>query len=127
MVNKISDAASGDEAAAKETAASVPSGDVWLGAGLPRGYSDVTDQIDPKGIDLLNLDDDSSPARVLFDSTRPSSLDKSKAGGEKDWIESGTDDQLLLYMPFQSAIKLHTIQVSRLHNWRASPRPKRRY
>lgn len=113
MVNKISDEASG----AGEGEASGSGGDLWMGAALPRGYGDVTGQIDPKGVEILNLDDDSSPARVLFDAPKPSALDKNrsaavKASGEKDWIESGTDDQLLLFMPFQSMLKLHTIQVS---------------
>ena len=112
MVNKISDEASG----AGESEASGSGGDLWMGAALPRGYGDVTGQIDPKGVEILNLDDDSSPARVLFDAPKPSALDENrsaavKASGEKDWIESGTDDQLLLFMPFQSMLKLHTIQV----------------
>ena len=119
MVNKISDAASGSAVAEASASGSGSSGDVWMGAGLPRGYGDITGQIDPKGVEILNLDDDSSPARVLFDSSKPSALDESrsatvKASGEKDWIESGTDDQLLLFMPFQSMVKLHTIQVCNL-------------
>jgi hypothetical protein len=88
-----------------------------MGAGLPKGYGDITGEIDPKGVEILNLDDDSSPARVLFDSSKPSALKQSraaaaKASGEKDWIESGTDDQLLLFMPFQSMVKLHTVQLT---------------
>lgn len=116
MVNKISDEASG-AGGASEGEVSGSGGDLWMGAGLPRGYGDVTGQIDPKGVEILNLDDDSSPARVLFNAPKPSALDDAraaavKASGEKDWIESGTDDQLLLFMPFQSTLKLHTIQVS---------------
>lgn len=119
MVNKISDAASGSAAAEASASAAASSGGVWMGAGLPRGYGDITGQIDPKGVEILNLDDDSSPAKVLFDSSRPSAMDESsaaaaKASGEKDWIESGTDDQLLLFMPFQSMVKLHTVQVCTL-------------
>ncbi|SPN96793.1 related to thioredoxin-like protein [Cephalotrichum gorgonifer] len=110
MVNKISDAAG-------ESSGSGSGGDVWMGAGLPRGYGDVTSQIEPKGCELLNVDDDAPPVQVLFDSTKPSALDESraaalKASGEKDWIDSGADDQLLLFMPFQSVVKLHTIQIT---------------
>ena len=112
MVDKISDAASGTAAAESSAAASGSGGDMWMGAGLPKGYGDITGQVDPKGVEILNLDDDSSPARVLFDSSKPSALKGSNATGEKDWVESGTDDQLLLFMPFQSMVKLHTIQVS---------------
>ena len=30
---------------------------------------------------------------------------------EKDWVVSDTDEQLLLFTPFMSMLKLHTIQV----------------
>lgn len=124
MVNKISDAANGSAAAETSASAEASSGGTWMGAGLPKGYGDITGEIDPKGVEILNLDDDSSPARVLFDSSRPSALNESraaavKASGEKDWIQSGTDDQLLLFMPFQSMVKLHTVQVRTLPSERA--------
>lgn len=85
------------------------SGGAWRGAELPRGYGDVTDQVEPKGCELLNADDDAGSVRVLFDGAKPSALDKKE--GVKDWVESGSDDQLLLFMPFQSVIKLHTLHV----------------
>lgn len=86
------------------------SGGPWTGAEIPRGYSDITDQIEPKGSELLNADDDAGPVKVLFESTKPSALDKGK-GSSKDWVQSGSDDQLLLFIPFQGAVKLHTLQV----------------
>ncbi|KFA73453.1 hypothetical protein S40288_08470 [Stachybotrys chartarum IBT 40288] len=85
----------------------------WRGAELPRGYNDITDQIEIKGCELLNADDDAGPVRVLFQSDKPSALDKGK-GSSKDWVQSGADDQLLLFVPFQSAIKLHTLQITSL-------------
>lgn len=97
------------------------SGVGWIGASLPRGYSDVTDQVDIKGLDLLNLDSDCSPARTLFDAAKPSSLENSKGKGKqssegtkKDWVESDTDEQLMLFIPFQSTLKVHTIHITSL-------------
>ncbi|EQB52415.1 thioredoxin [Colletotrichum gloeosporioides Cg-14] len=88
------------------------SGGSWRGAALPRGYTDITDQIEPKGCELLNADEDFGPVRVLFDTSKPSALAKKE--GAKDWVESGADDQLLLFMPFQSMLKLHTLQLTSL-------------
>ncbi|KAG7134964.1 Thioredoxin-like protein 1 like [Verticillium longisporum] len=88
------------------------SGGVWKGAELPRGYQDITDQIEPKGCELLNADDDAGSVRVLFDGSKPSALDKKE--GVKDWVESGEDDQLLLFMPFQAMLKLHTLHITSL-------------
>lgn len=116
MVTKIGDAASAAEGSGSGGSSS-SSGASWLGAGLPKGYGDVTSQIDHKGCELLNADDDAGPVRVLFDSAKPSALTSSSstaASGQKDWIESGADDQLLLFLPFQSVLKLHTIQLTSL-------------
>ena len=83
----------------------------WRGAGLPRGYNDITDQIELRYCELLNVDPDAGGVRVLFDTAKPSALSGGK-GATKDWVESDTDEQLLLFMPFQSMLKLHTLQVS---------------
>ncbi len=90
-------------------------GGTWRGAGLPRGYSDITDQIELQRSELLNYDPDTGGVRVLFDTAKPSALSGGKAPAKKDWIESDTDEQLLLFMPFQSMLKLHTIQVRHEH------------
>jgi hypothetical protein len=86
----------------------------WRGAGLPRGYTDVTDQVDVRGLDLLNSDSEFGGVRTLFDTTQPSSAGKGKAAGEskKDWVESDVDEQLMLYLPFTSSLKVHTIQIT---------------
>jgi len=83
----------------------------WRGAAVPRGYSDVTNQVELRGCSLLNADEDEAgPVRVLFDDYKPSTLDN-PSSTRKDWVVSGADDQLLLFMPFQSVVKAHTIQV----------------
>lgn len=86
------------------------SSSTWSGAAIPRGYSDITDQIEVRNCELLNAAEDAGPVKVLFESSKPSALDKGK-GTSKDWVQSGADDQLLLFIPFQSTIKLHTLQV----------------
>lgn len=89
------------------------SGGGWRIGELPRGYGDVTDQIEVKGLEVLNSDDN---VRVLIGDGKPSGLQKGKASAtaEKDWVESDTDEQLMLYMPFQANLKVHTIQVCAL-------------
>ncbi len=99
-------------------------GMTWLGVALPKGYKDITDQIDVKGLDLLNSSDDLGDVRTLFDTKRPSSAPsaaaaktkgKGKDAGEApkaDWIESDTDEQLMLFLPFQSTLKIHSLQLT---------------
>lgn len=82
----------------------------WRGAELPRGYGDVTGQIELQRCELLNVDSEGGSVRVLFESSKPSTLSGGK-GTTKDWVESDTDEQLMLFMPFQSVLKLHTLQV----------------
>ncbi|KAF2652272.1 DUF1000-domain-containing protein [Lophiostoma macrostomum CBS 122681] len=101
--------------------ASSSGGGAWQGASLPRGYTDVTDQVDVRGLDLLNADSDFGGVRTLFETTAPSALAAGKGKGaatesesKKDWIESDVDEQLMLYMPFTSTLKVHTIQLTSL-------------
>ncbi|KAG9241196.1 PITH domain-containing protein [Calycina marina] len=92
-----------------------PSGDGgWRSGELPKGYSDVTDQIDVKGLELLNADSNFGGVRVLFEESKPSALSKGKAPDKKDWVESDTDEQLMMFLPFQSMLKVHTLQITSL-------------
>ncbi|KAI9796038.1 MAG: Thioredoxin-like protein 1 [Piccolia ochrophora] len=96
----------------------------WLGATLPKGYKDITDQVDVKGLDLLNSDSDLGTARTLFEDVKPSAITttdagkgKSKASGEEkspDWVESDTDEQMMLFIPFQSTLKIHSLHITSL-------------
>ncbi|RMJ20934.1 PITH domain-containing protein [Aspergillus sp. HF37] len=108
------------------------SGDVWLGASIPRGFSDITTQYDPKALELLNRDSEFGLPRVLLEPSRPSSLADGKgkgkaasAGGSPDWVESDTDEQLMLYVPFQSNIKIHTLLVTSLPSEEEDEMPMR--
>lgn len=91
----------------------------WHGAAPPRGYNDITDQIDTRGLDLLNADSAFGSARTLFESSKPSGLDtkgksKDAIGETKDWVESDTDEQLMLYIPFNATLKIHTLHITSL-------------
>jgi hypothetical protein len=100
-----------------EEAAKVPEGGSaggsggWSAFAAPKGYSDVTDSVDVGGLDFLNLDSEAGDKRCVFDSSKPASLGGS-AEGKKDWIESDTDEQLMLFIPFQSTLKAHTLHIT---------------
>lgn len=95
-------------------------GDMWVGGAIPKNYNDITTQFDPKALELLNRDSEFGVPRVLFEPGKPSSLDAKGKGkgkgtsGPPDWIESDTDEQLMLYIPFQSTVKIHTLHVTSL-------------
>ncbi|OAP54971.1 thioredoxin [Fonsecaea erecta] len=86
------------------------SGDTWLGADLPRGYDDVTSQVDVLGLELLNWDSEHGNARTLISGTKP----KGQAEAKSDWVESDTDEQLMLYLPFMSTLKIHSLHLTSL-------------
>ncbi|QSZ35308.1 hypothetical protein DSL72_008177 [Monilinia vaccinii-corymbosi] len=88
----------------------------WRIGGLPKGYNDVTDQVDIKGLELLNADSEFGGVRTLVDTNKPSALSKGKEvdSKAKDWVVSDTDEQLMLFVPFQSTLKVHTIQITSL-------------
>ena len=63
----------------------------WRGAGLPRGYTDATEHVDVRGLDLLNADSEFGGVRTLFDSSQPTALKKGKGAAtgsdtQKDWV-----------------------------------------
>jgi thioredoxin-like negative regulator of GroEL len=84
----------------------------WPRTALPKGYADITDEVEVRGLDMLNADAALGAASVLFGSGEPSGLAEAGAADASDWVESDTDEQLMLYVPFQAQLKLHTIQVS---------------
>lgn len=96
------------------SASAMSAGERWTGASVPRGYGDVSEAVEIQGLDFLNLDGEAGDKRAIFESGKPSSLaaGKQKEGGKKDWIESDTDEQLMLFIPFQSTIKLHSLHIT---------------
>ncbi|KAG5919985.1 hypothetical protein E4U42_006350 [Claviceps africana] len=85
----------------------------WFGGEIPRGYSDITDQIEGRNCELLNAEEGAGSVAVLFGSGKPAALVDGK-GSAKDFVQSGADDQLLLFVPFQGSVKLHTLQITSL-------------
>ncbi|RKF78082.1 Thioredoxin-like protein 1 [Golovinomyces cichoracearum] len=87
----------------------------WRLAELPKGFHDVTKEVDMNGLDLLNSDSEFGAVRVLFDDSEPTGLRKTNLSVKtRDWVESDTDEQLMLYIPFQSTLKAHTLHITSL-------------
>ena len=103
----------GEEAksAGEASASSSGGGGQWTAFAPPRGYGDITDSVDVLGLDFLNLDSEAGDKRVLFEGGKPGALEGA-AGSKKDWIESDTDEQLMLFVPFQSTVKLHSLHIT---------------
>jgi thioredoxin len=116
LAQEASSAPSGSTSGLEDPFTTGGSSKNWIGASLPRGYGDVTEAVDQLNLDFLNLDSEFGGARTIFETAKPSSLGaKGKsAEGKKDWIESDTDAQMMLFMPFQSTMKLHTLQITSL-------------
>lgn len=98
-------------------------GQGWRAFEPPKGYSDVTEQVDVRGLDVLNADSEFGNARTLFEVAAPSCLAAGGKGmakadaptaGKKDCMESDTDEQLMIYIPFQSTVKIHSLQITSL-------------
>ncbi|KAJ6161278.1 hypothetical protein N7470_004674 [Penicillium chermesinum] len=106
VIQKLASEAKNSDAAGGEGSGS------WVGAAIAKGYSDVTDQVDVKGLDLLNRDSEHGGPRVLFDSSKPAALAGKGKKADADWVESDTDEQLMLYIPFQSTLKVHSLHVT---------------
>ncbi|KAG9257017.1 PITH domain-containing protein [Emericellopsis atlantica] len=88
------------------------SGGQWLGADVPRGYREITDEVEVRNCEILNADEDAGTVKTLFETQKPTGFEK--ASTSRDYVQSGADDQLLLYIPFQSTVKLHTLQITSL-------------
>lgn len=111
VVKKLVAAAEGSSSSSSGLGSSSGSG--WRIGNLPKGYNDITDQVDVKGLELLNADSEFGSVRTLFEAGKPTGLQKGKGAENKtkDWVESDTDEQLMLFMPFQATLKVHTLQV----------------
>jgi thioredoxin len=106
------EAGKADEDGAGESSSA---GGRWTGAAAPKGYSDITDAVDVLGVDCLNLDGEKGDKRMLFDTSKPSSLGasgKQAESSKSDWLQSDTDEQLMLFIPFQSTVKLHSLHIT---------------
>ncbi|RDW81294.1 thioredoxin-like protein 1 [Aspergillus mulundensis] len=114
VIRKLATEASKSEASGGSAEGS-SSGATWIGAATPKGYSDITEEYDVKGLELLNRDSDFGTARTLLEPSKPSALGNGKGkDGGSDWVESDTDEQLMLFIPFKSTLKVHSLQITSL-------------
>ncbi|EPS43078.1 hypothetical protein H072_2955 [Dactylellina haptotyla CBS 200.50] len=95
----------------------------WTGAEIPRGYRVINSEIELKGLDCMNWKSELGSIRTLFDGSEPvtkpgSSTTKGKgkdtSAGGADWMESDTDEQLMLFIPFSAVVKVFQIQITSL-------------
>jgi len=100
--------------ASSSSSSSSSSSASWRGMEIPKGYSDVTSSIDIRGLDVLNLSSEGGITKSIFSDNIPNSLSKGKSpsGTENDYIESDTDEQLMLFIPFQSTLKIHSLHIT---------------
>ncbi|KAJ6187473.1 hypothetical protein N7519_002381 [Penicillium mononematosum] len=94
IVQKLaSEASQSDDAATGEGSSS---GEPWIGGTVPKGYSDITDQVDVKGLELLNRDTDTAEPRALFNTSKPSGLAAKGKAKAADYLlppaEADADD-----------------------------------
>ncbi|KAL4751355.1 hypothetical protein BDW72DRAFT_173890 [Aspergillus terricola var. indicus] len=114
VIRKLANEASKSEASA-DSAQGSSSGGTWIGAVTPKGYSDITEEYDVRGLELLNRDSEFGAARTLFEASKPSTLGNGKGkDGAADWVESDTDEQLMLFIPFKSTLKVHSLHITSL-------------
>lgn len=69
-IKKVAEEANKIDSGAADAAGS--SSGSWTGAALPRGYTDVTDQVDVLKLELLNQESDKGTARALIANGKPS-------------------------------------------------------
>ncbi|KAF8422931.1 PITH domain-containing protein [Tirmania nivea] len=81
----------------------------WWGAPPAKGYSDISEEVEKTALDIMNASTDAGTGRNLFEESEPG-----KDPTAKDWVESDTDEQLMIYIPFRSTLKIHSIHLTSL-------------
>lgn len=100
------------EASATASAASAAADKFWLGGPVTaKVYGNITHHVETKGLDIMNANTALGGARALFEESKPSSLGNATST-KNDWVESDTDEQLMLLVPFQGSVKIHSIQIT---------------
>lgn len=82
---------------------------VWWGVPPAKGYADISEEIEKVALDIMNASTDAGNARTLLEESQPGKDPKAK-----DWVESDTDEQLMIYIPFRSTLKIHSIHLTSL-------------
>ncbi|KAK6529715.1 hypothetical protein TWF281_008878 [Arthrobotrys megalospora] len=92
----------------------------WKGAEVPKPYDVINSEIELKNLDCMNFNSEVGSVRILFEGSEPSTPadgDSAKGKGRgtgqaADWIESDTDEQLTIFIPFSSTVKIYQIQIT---------------
>jgi len=84
-----------------------PSG--WCGAPIAAGYSDISQETEKLLLDILNASSSAGSIKNLLDNSEPG-----KNSEVKDWVESDTDEQIMIFIPFRSNLKVHSIHITSL-------------
>ncbi|TGZ78879.1 DUF1000-domain-containing protein [Ascodesmis nigricans] len=114
----ITNANSTSNAASSTSTSTTP---FWLAKPPPGNFVNLTDHIEKTHLDIMNANSDFGSIRTLLEPAAPSTLSTSSDtpspppnDHKKDWVESDTDEQLMLFLPFQTAVKLHSIHITSL-------------
>ncbi|KAI9775066.1 MAG: hypothetical protein M1839_001458 [Geoglossum umbratile] len=91
--------------------------DVWLGALIPNGFSDITSEIKATEAELAGST--SANPRCLFHSMppvalRPDMRNRSDFDTAEHFVTSEDDEQLLLFLKFRKTVKIHSIHLTSL-------------
>ncbi|KAI5779544.1 PITH domain-containing protein [Geopyxis carbonaria] len=108
----IGTAASDAGGASGSSSAAAGNDGKWLGAPMPANFMNLTPHVELSGLDIMNANPSLGDMRVLLADTKPSGLAGKAPADSVDWVESDTDEQLMLLVPFQGGVKLHSIQIT---------------
>jgi len=94
----------------------------WIGGPLPKSYTSLSAEIEVKQVEIMNSKSHLGDARTLISKSQPSATQpkgKGKAATTSDassstvdWVESDTDEQLMIFIAFQSRVKVFQIQLT---------------
>lgn len=105
----VQEAKNNPASASAEASGSGSSSDAWFGAPIAKNYVDISEEIEKDKLDIMNASSDAGTVRSIFEKSQPG-----KNASGKDWVESDTDEQLMIYVPFRSTLKLHSIHITSL-------------
>jgi hypothetical protein len=96
---------------------------------------DISDEVDISQLEIQNADEEFGGIRDIFNPSPPLALEAKESGkattvhmGNKDFVVSDVDEQLMLFVPFRRTVKVHSIHVTSLiptnDNGETRKRPK---
>jgi len=93
----------------------------WVGSQIACGYTDIGDEVDMPNLEIGNANGKFGGIRNLFSPSTPLTIDKTEGNmvtndkiEDKDFVVSDVDEQLMLFIPFKRAVKVHSIHLTSL-------------